>query len=307
MPPGPSDHADGAHLHHGVAEVVEEASHVGRVGGGLRVRGAAAAEELLVRVEQALVPQQVPVVEVVEDVGRGRVQRRRVVVAAAGRARAPRLQRRRQRRVQAGGLVVEAAAEVDAPRLPDRVSARQRDHVARAQPLLGEGLDEVAEVQGRRWEVVVRVVQARRRPVPPAELHVPRRPAELHACRGEGAISLSPPCMEMEWKKLVLLGLRVHVVLTATTESRAATARMSAQETVWLHASSSCALMSSTTSNPRSEFLFGCAVFSPVKPGASSSSTDPSQPCKVSLYCSQRLVHEKHPMTRRAPDVKLSS
>lgn len=189
LPSGPSDDADGTHLHHGVAEIIEEAGLVGRVGGGLRVRGAAV-EELLVRVEQALVPQQVPVVEVVEDVGRGRVQRRRVVVAGAVRARAPRLQRRRQRRVQAGGLVVEAAAEVDAPRLPDRVPARQRDHFVRAQALLGEGLDEVAEVQGRRREVVVRVVQARRRPVTAAELHVPRRPTELQ-CTGDGCQLIS--------------------------------------------------------------------------------------------------------------------
>ena len=178
LPAGSSDDADAAHLHHGVAEVVEEPGHVGRVGLGLRVRGAAI-EQLLVRVQQALVAQQVLVVEVVEDVGRGRVQRRGVVVAAAGGARAPRLQRRRQRRVQAGGLVVEAAAEVDAPRLPDGVPARQRDHVRRAQALLGEGLDQVAEVQGRRREVVVRVVKARRRRVPTAELDVPGWPAKL--------------------------------------------------------------------------------------------------------------------------------
>jgi len=59
------------------------------------------------------------------------------------------------------------------------VPARERDHVRRAQALLGEGLDQVAEVQGRRREVVVRVVQARRRRVPTAELDVPGWPAKL--------------------------------------------------------------------------------------------------------------------------------
>ena len=68
--------------------------------------------------------------------------------------------------------------------------------------------------------------------------------------------------------------------LTATTESRAATATMSAHDTTCGHILSSRALMLSITSNPRRELLFGTAVFSPVKVGVSSSSTEPSQACE---------------------------
>lgn len=67
-------------------------------------------------------------------------------------------------------------------------------------------------------------------------------------------------------------------MLTATTESRAATARMSAHETVCGHTVSSSVLALSTTSNPRSDPAFGPAPFSPVKLPVSSRSTDASQP-----------------------------
>lgn len=67
--------------------------------------------------------------------------------------------------------------------------------------------------------------------------------------------------------------------LTATTESRAATARMSAQETTWGQTLSTWDLMESTTSKPRKDRSLGPAVFSPVKLAVSSRRTDPSQPC----------------------------
>lgn len=66
--------------------------------------------------------------------------------------------------------------------------------------------------------------------------------------------------------------------LTKATPSRAATARMSAHETVALQAASRRVLMASITSKPLAEFLFGPAFFSPVNVAVSSSSTDPSQP-----------------------------
>ena len=54
---------------------------------------------------------------------------------------------------------------------------------------------------------------------------------------------------------------------------------MSAQETVALQDASTCALMASMTSNPRSELALGPAFFSPTKlPGTSSSKTEASQP-----------------------------
>jgi hypothetical protein len=56
-------------------------------------------------------------------------------------------------------------------------------------------------------------------------------------------------------------------------------AKISAQETTGrLHALSTAALISSTTENPLIEFIFGKAVFSPVKFLVSSSRTDPSHP-----------------------------
>ncbi|CAA7405231.1 unnamed protein product [Spirodela intermedia] len=67
--------------------------------------------------------------------------------------------------------------------------------------------------------------------------------------------------------------------LTSATASLAATARMSAQETIPGQDASSSSLMPSTTSKPLREFAFGPAVFSPANAGESSSSTDPSQPC----------------------------
>ena len=54
---------------------------------------------------------------------------------------------------------------------------------------------------------------------------------------------------------------------------------MSAQETVALQEASTCALMASMTSYPRTELALGPAFFSPVKVGVSSSRMDASQPC----------------------------
>ena len=69
-------------------------------------------------------------------------------------------------------------------------------------------------------------------------------------------------------------------LLTATTESRAATARMSAQETVCLQMASTCVLMLAMTSKPLRDPALGNAPCSPVKPVAalSASSTDASHP-----------------------------
>ena len=69
-----------------------------------------------------------------------------------------------------------------------------------------------------------------------------------------------------------------YVCLTATAESRAATARMSAQETVRGHTASTWALMLSTTVKPLIDPTFGNAVCSPVKVAVSFSNTDASQP-----------------------------
>jgi len=66
--------------------------------------------------------------------------------------------------------------------------------------------------------------------------------------------------------------------LTIATESAAAMARISAHDTTPGHTFSTAVFMLSMTSNPRAEFLFGFAFFSPVKFDVSSSRIDPSHP-----------------------------
>lgn len=65
---------------------------------------------------------------------------------------------------------------------------------------------------------------------------------------------------------------------TRKTESRAATASISAHDTVSGQAISSSDLIESITSNPLNEFKLGAAVFSPVKLGVSSNNTEASHP-----------------------------
>lgn len=67
-------------------------------------------------------------------------------------------------------------------------------------------------------------------------------------------------------------------ILTATTESLAATARISAQETTLGHKLSTLDFMLSITSKPLIVLAFGPAVCSPVKLDVSSNSTDASHP-----------------------------
>lgn len=67
--------------------------------------------------------------------------------------------------------------------------------------------------------------------------------------------------------------------LTATMESLAATARMSAQETMLGQRLSNSALILSITSNPLRELALATDVFSPLKVAVSSKSNDASHPC----------------------------
>ena len=70
-----------AHVHHCARKIAVELGDVGRVGGGLGVRGASIVQ-LLVRVQETLLVDQVPVVKIVEEVWRHCIQRAQVVVAA---------------------------------------------------------------------------------------------------------------------------------------------------------------------------------------------------------------------------------
>lgn len=73
--------------------------------------------------------------------------------------------------------------------------------------------------------------------------------------------------------------------LTLTTESRAAMATISAQDTTPGHMASTVVLISSITSNPLKLLLLKGEVFSPTNDEVSSRSTDPSQPYQ--LYYSE--------------------
>lgn len=74
-----------------------------------------------------------------------------------------------------------------------------------------------------------------------------------------------------------------------TVESRAARARMSAQETVCGQAASNVALISSITSNPLAESRLGFDRFSLVIVALLSSRIDASQPCKCIIFCNSLI------------------
>jgi hypothetical protein len=114
---GSSQRSDVAHLHHGRHECAGERR---RVGGEVAddVIGAAAVEELLVRVQEPLLRQQVLEVGVVERGGRRRVQRRHDAAAAGPGAARP--ERARERLVDVG-VVVDVVLVARAMRLTDRV------------------------------------------------------------------------------------------------------------------------------------------------------------------------------------------
>ena len=87
------------------------------------------------------------------------------------------------------------------------------------------------------------------------------------------------------WFKLKFINnMKLWLFLTATTESLAATAKMSAQDTTPGQIFSNWDLIVSTTLNPLSELLLGPAVFSPVKVELSSKRTDASHPCYIMLF-----------------------
>ena len=67
------------------------------------------------------------------------------------------------------------------------------------------------------------------------------------------------------------------------TESLAAKAKISAQDTIPAHSLSTAALISSITSKP-DRVRFGIASFSAVLFCVEFNNTDPSQPCEISLF-----------------------
>ena len=168
---GAGERAEVAHLHHGRGEGAAEGRRVGReVPDG--VVGAAAVEELLVRVQEPLLAQQVAVVGVVELVRRGGVKWRQVAVAGAGGTGAVGLERGCERGVDVG-VVIDVVPEVQTLRLPDGVPAGERGHLGRSETLVAERFYELVEVEGGRRQVAVRQGQARRRRVPPPQRNRP--------------------------------------------------------------------------------------------------------------------------------------
>ena len=94
-------------------------------------------------------------------------------------------------------------------------------------------------------------------------------------------------------------------LVTSTTASLAAMASKSAQETVPGHSASSFSLILSTSSNPFSELTFWSACFSPIMVAVSSSSTDPSHPCKnrAEFRCSAGHLCQSAALADTAPGV----
>lgn len=88
--------------------------------------------------------------------------------------------------------------------------------------------------------------------------------------------------MELDCSTVRIVNYKMTYIYidTRTTESLAAIARISAQDTVSGQTYSRSAFIASITSNPLSEFAFGAALFSPTNPpgGMSSSNTDASHP-----------------------------
>ena len=91
------------------------------------------------------------------------------------------------------------------------------------------------------------------------------------------------------WMNEMFNSESINIYITRTTESRAAIVRISAQDTVLGHAFSSSLFISSITSNPLAEFLFGPDPFSLTMLPLSSSSIDWSHPChtKYTFYCEE--------------------
>lgn len=74
------------------------------------------------------------------------------------------------------------------------------------------------------------------------------------------------------------------------TPSLAASARISAQETVALQAASTLVLMVSITSKPLAEFLLGATFFSPTNVAVSSNKIDPSHPFTKQSWKNKRSI-----------------
>ena len=97
------------------------------------------------------------------------------------------------------------------------------------------------------------------------------------------------------WKKSIYLWYHIFGysdILTISILSRAAKARMSAQETTPLHTASSLAFAASITSKPLRLGLLGGESFSAVFEGVESMSTDPSHPYfHIKQVCIIRMVN----------------
>lgn len=77
----------------------------------------------------------------------------------------------------------------------------------------------------------------------------------------------------------ILILILIDLFTWNETESLAAKAKISAQDTIPAHSFSTADLISSTTSKPDKD-RFGIAAFSAVLFAVEFNSTDPSQPCK---------------------------
>lgn len=99
-------------------------------------------------------------------------------------------------------------------------------------------------------------------------------------------------------KSSLTIKIYVDFLLTRLIESRAAMAKMSAQDTTMgPQIKFKRDFILAITLNPLSEFMLGEADCSPVKSGVSTNKTDPSQPCiysqrskTIECICNQLLI-----------------
>lgn len=161
------------------------------------------------------------------------------------------------------------------------IYTREGDHISGGESLSLVLGDEIAEARSGRWNVVGGTGEAGCSGISPSKFDIPVGASKLQ----ENTVHI----YIYKYYRLSRHGLTIIYIyikgkvrciyeLTVTTESRAAMAKISAQETTPGHTLSTWDFMLSITFRPLMEFLLGPAVCSPVNEEVSSRRSDASQP-----------------------------
>ncbi|KAL9253586.1 hypothetical protein AKJ16_DCAP06598 [Drosera capensis] len=172
------------------------------------------------------------------------------------------------------------------------------DKVDHVESLLIELGEKALKSASRRRNVVVRAGHTCSRGVPSSQWYFPAWPSGLHITEKHRICNHAPS--DSHWvnprqqsKEAYVVGSHalldngkqdfvqaLYLILTKTVESLAAMMTISAQDTVSGHSFSSADLISSMTSKPRTECLFGIDLFSLTMVLLLSRSSDASHPYK---------------------------